>query len=656
MADVVQYRLERMVDELDDLERRGLFTRLEIAEIVKQRRKFEYRLKRPSPLKQDFLAYIDYEKQLDALRLLRKKAISRQLKKQGNKKMKQSLSDFSSISRIIEIYRLATNRFKGDIELWFQYLEFCRQRRNGRMKKVLAQVTRLHPKVPGVWIYAAAWEFDHNLNPVAARGLMQKGLRVCPTSEDLWVEFLRMELTYFNKLKARRVALGEDEGTLIHNHPDVGEKQWRDDNKELFMALGEKRENDETSEAQNGESQRKFDLFREQGLDVLRNVYSCAVEALPSSFSLRTRLFEILEATNLEHSEEMRKEILADMERDFSNEVEYWNWLAKLESIDPNSGQEMGKEIMPCNLHKAIQVYEKALKFVPSAMMFNLYTKFLMDFVVPKNGETQSSVILSTSDHSLDPISHMLTVYGRAENMGCVTEDLACQHISFYLQLGRLDEARELSEKLCNGKLSHSVCLWVLRLSLEMKCIAKKSHSNKADPQSIFLLLKDVLTKVAISEADSLWLMALKFFSDQRRYFDKLMELSLVSLAQFGGSDGGFSLSTAIVNFVLQKDGIQRAREMYKRFLALPHPGLAIFKNCIDLELNLASAGDKECLVRVRKLYESALTTYDQDASLWQDYYSMEIKMGTSETASAIQWRAQKTLKGNIAFLASPDL
>jgi U3 small nucleolar RNA-associated protein 6 len=135
MADVVQYKLERMLNELDDLERRGLFNRQEIAEIVRQRRKFEYRLKRPSPLKVDFLAYIDYEKKVDELRLLRKKAF---LKQQAgkNKKWKKSVSDFAGVSRIVEIYRLATNRFKGDILLWFQYLEFCRQRSNGRMKKV----------------------------------------------------------------------------------------------------------------------------------------------------------------------------------------------------------------------------------------------------------------------------------------------------------------------------------------------------------------------------------------------------------------------------------------------------------------------------------------------------------------------------------------
>lgn len=63
------------------------------------------------------------------------------------------------------------------------------------------------------------------------------------------------------------------------------------------------------------------------------------------------------------------------------------------------------------------------------------------------------------------------------------------------------------------------------------------------------------------------------------------------------------------------------------RFLALPRPGLAIYRNCIELESNLASIGNKDGLVNARKLYESALATYDQNVSLWQDFYSMEIKV-----------------------------
>lgn len=146
MADVVQFRLERMANELDDLERRGLIEQDKIREIVRQRREFEYRLQRPSPLKQDFLAYIEYEKKLEAYRKLRKRMIIRQMeeeesereggKKKRGKKWKKSISDFAGILRILDLYRMAVMRYKGDLGLWFQYLEFCRERRHGRMKEV----------------------------------------------------------------------------------------------------------------------------------------------------------------------------------------------------------------------------------------------------------------------------------------------------------------------------------------------------------------------------------------------------------------------------------------------------------------------------------------------------------------------------------------
>ncbi|GAV90223.1 U3_assoc_6 domain-containing protein [Cephalotus follicularis] len=649
MADVVQYRLERMVDELDDLEKRGYFTRREISEIVKQRRKFEYRLKRPSPLKQDFTSYIEYEMQLDALRRLRKKAVAGG---GNNKKIKKSVSDFSGVARIVELYRMAVMRFKGDVELWFRYLEFCRERRNGRMKKALAQVMRFHPKVPGVWIYAAAWEFDHNLNYTAAHALMLSGLRMCPASEDLWVEYLRMELTYLNKLKARKVALGEDRGTLTRDDRDADDKQWTDENNDLFLSLDEERRQDDNSTVENGESGKKMD-FRELGLKFFKTIYSGAVEALPSSFSLRKRMFEILDAMDVAHSEDMRKKIVSDMKRDFATDPEYWDWLARLEVADCRCSRDMNKDVSCSQLQKAFQVYDEAIKFAPSAGIFNTYTKFLMDIIALQSEETE---VAELSSHNENFVSHLLSVFEKAEEMECLTEDIACQFVSFYLQLGRLDDARKLAEKLCSQKLSNSVKLMLLRASIEVRCVTRNTpFPNKGDMISIFELLRSILTKVSISEAESLWLMALKFFANQKQYFNKLVEIAFVSITKYGGSENGFSVSSAIVSFVLQKDGIQQAREIYMRFLALPRPGLSLYKNCIELESNLASVGDKDCLGNARKLYESVLTTYDQNVSLWRDYHSMEIKLGTSETAAAVYWRARKTLKDFAAFIASQD-
>jgi len=215
------------------------------------------------------------------------------------------------------------------------------------------------------------------------------------------------------------------------------------------------------------------------------------------------------------------------------------------------------------------------------------------------------------------------------------------------------------------------------------------------------------------------------------------VEISVLSLARDGGSESGFSLSSAIVSFILQKDGIHKARDIYKRYeqwnqcgvlfsivccmgflscicynsstilhcryLALPHPGLALYRKCIELEANLASTGDKNSLANARKLYESALATYDQNVDFWQDYYHMEVKvskymylidhvfsfqllvgfsfllylgslsiksnnayipffwvlilqMGTSQQATAVYWRARKILKDASEFIASPDL
>ncbi|KZV16145.1 hypothetical protein F511_13281 [Dorcoceras hygrometricum] len=648
MADVVQFKLERMLDELDDLERRGLFSRREIAEIVKRRRKFEYRLKRPSPLKQDFLAYIDYEKNLESLRLLRKKSLS---KNSGGKKLKKSVSDYAGVSRILETYRLATNRFKGDLELWFQYLEFCRARGNGRMKKALAQLVRFHPKVPGVWIYAAAWEFDRNLNVAAARSLMQNGLRACPTSEDLWIEYVRMELTYLNKLKARKVALGEDEGTLTRDQRAVDEKQWRDDNKELFMAFSEPEEYDKISALQDGESMGKVDVFREHGLNILQTVYNAAILALPTSFSLRTRLLEILEAINMPLSVDTRKKILDDMKKEFSKDPQYWDWLARV---------EIGgiKAMNPEQLGKAIQVYEEGLKYLPSASMFNVYVKFLMDAVSDeRGGNRETNTFLNMHGHAIELVSHLETVFEKAENLCCMTEDLACLRVSFFLQLRKLDEAKRLVERLCSGKFSDAVHLWTLRLSLEMRYSQGMTLSpSKADQSYIFELLSNILKKVSILEAENIWLMGLQYFANQRHYFDKLVDTAVPLLTKYGGNDCGFSLSSTIVNFILQRDGIDSTRLMYKRFLALPHPGLAIYRKCIELEMNLASSGEKTALSNARKLYESALATYHQDTSLWQAYHSMEVKMGTSETAAAVHWRAMKVLKNCSSLVSSTNL
>ncbi|ERN20324.1 hypothetical protein AMTRI_Chr06g200810 [Amborella trichopoda] len=649
MADVIQFKLEKMLDELDDVVKRGIFTKPEASMILKKRRDFEYRLKRPCSLKQDYLAYIHYEKQLDALRRLRKKASRRQDTEDENKrKRKKSLSDFTGVLRILETYKRAVTRFKGDLNIWFEYLEFCRERGHGRMKRALAQALRFHPNVPGLWIYAAAWEFGQNLNVAAARALMQRGLRACPWSEDLWVEYLRMELTYLNKLKARKLALGNGSGSSVK----VEEDDWKEQNKDLFMSLdnGDEKSNDgDIQEAKVDEDldakakvDEDLDALRKQGSDIIRTIYDAAVESLPHNLSLCKKFIEILENADVANMDGIKEDMTSSIHKEFLRDESYWDWLARRELS--RGDKERTEEDMLCQLNKAVQVYEEALSVVPSPKLFELYAALWSEIIASEGG---SEVVGFSNLVSNVPqfISTLLEVYEKAESCGCMTPDLALQYISMYLKLGKLEEARKLAAKLCIGGSSGKTKLWLGRLLTEIKWVTTKSAAiSKDDQQSLFELFKCILTKLTIPEAESLWLMALKIFSNQRDHIDKLVEICLRQLAGGGDCEACGSVSCALLNCALQRGGIQRARDIYKQFLALPHPSLGIYKCCIELESNLASLGDGRSLQNARKLHESCLSFYGQNAGLWRDYYFLELKVGTPKTASAIYWRAKKTL------------
>ena len=75
-------------------------------------------------------------------------------------------------------------------------------------RQVVTKALQLHPREASLWIHASVWEFEHNRNAGAARALMQRGLRMCPGSADLWAEYFRMELLFAHTLRTRRKILG----------------------------------------------------------------------------------------------------------------------------------------------------------------------------------------------------------------------------------------------------------------------------------------------------------------------------------------------------------------------------------------------------------------------------------------------------------------
>lgn len=187
---------------------------------------------------------------------------------------------------------------------------------------------------------------------------MQSGLRVCSESEDMWIEYLRMELTYLNKLKARKVALGEDVHTLVRSDGNNKEEmqRWKEKNKDLFMPIGEEKDDADESNTLNISLVKKEDYIWEQGANILRTVFLGATEVLPSNMSLRKRFLEILDEVNIAHSDELREEVFEDLRLNFGKDEGYWDWLAKYQICHGEFRNDSSQENAICKLGEAIKV------------------------------------------------------------------------------------------------------------------------------------------------------------------------------------------------------------------------------------------------------------------------------------------------------------
>ncbi|RHY56156.1 hypothetical protein DYB38_001226 [Aphanomyces astaci] len=133
MADAVQYVMEKMIPELEDLQHLQIFTKDEVRQIVQKRRDFEYTMKRTPLRKVDCLRYIEYELNLDALRRQRKKRMGL---------TKLSLSDHSGMQRVHNIFDRALMKHRGDVDLWLQHIAFCKNTGSSKLLSKLFTNTR----------------------------------------------------------------------------------------------------------------------------------------------------------------------------------------------------------------------------------------------------------------------------------------------------------------------------------------------------------------------------------------------------------------------------------------------------------------------------------------------------------------------------------
>jgi U3 small nucleolar RNA-associated protein 6 len=106
----------------------------EVRSIVRKRTQFEYAVRRRAPSLVDFLRYAQYEMNLDSLRKKRRSRLA------FRRTQSTLMTDFVIARRIQDIFERAVRRFRGELSLWLQFLEWNARTQNIKgFQRTLAQ-------------------------------------------------------------------------------------------------------------------------------------------------------------------------------------------------------------------------------------------------------------------------------------------------------------------------------------------------------------------------------------------------------------------------------------------------------------------------------------------------------------------------------------
>ncbi|XP_067946884.1 U3 small nucleolar RNA-associated protein 6 homolog [Watersipora subatra] len=198
MAEFVQQTLEEMTNEVQQLERVGLFDLVEIKKMIGRRKKYEYKLRRRVKAKEDYLTYIKYEQNVLDLIAIRRK--------QDGYRHKKAEIEGAILQRILSLYKIACRNWPDSQELWLSRINFLqtKMRNKSLVSSTFNRMLKVITNKPNLWLMAAKYEFDTVYSMESARHIMQKALSFNSRSTILWHEFFRLELLFIDFVRRRQ--------------------------------------------------------------------------------------------------------------------------------------------------------------------------------------------------------------------------------------------------------------------------------------------------------------------------------------------------------------------------------------------------------------------------------------------------------------------
>ncbi|ORX93777.1 hypothetical protein K493DRAFT_284390 [Basidiobolus meristosporus CBS 931.73] len=623
MADTVQYHLENMIPELEDLEKKKIFNKEEIRSIVKKRTNFEYALKRRSPKKIDYLRYIEYELNLENLRKKRKARL--------DIKGKPSVSDYAGPRRVNFIFERALLKFKGDVPLWLQWVDFAkRNKMNKLLSKIFARAIQLHPAKPSLWIMAASWEFEDNLNTTAARILLQRGLRLNPESQELWLEYVRLELVYMAKIRERRRILGILKKDQAKPEVEVEEEEEKKEEDMIVLpTLDEEEEMEPKREITISDGliqtlKAENNAFLSGAVALI--VYQNAIKSIPNDLDFRRKFLEVFQTIPGTESgqETIYESIKDDFPHDESARALYIE--KNLAGVDPNSVEYIN------GVKKCTQGFSEVIQELGTGTMWEKYCEFLKRCHGRVSEENLKAYFVKALDKA----------FQAALDQGVMTEKL------FLASLEHLQDSQKAVETATQAVAQFPKVpeLWLIYADLVT--------SNGGTPSAISEVYASAL--LHNSSQQDLWTSYFNWLTSQwrdskfsddevdQKFMDAIKNVqSLVSdylhVKEYVQSE--------YIKWVNECGGISKAREVYKRLSKQLSLTAGFFKQCIELEESQDSAQNQK---QLQWLFEQAIHANDKDDQMWIAYLDHLLSTGQFDKATHIHWKAQHVVSNKERF------
>lgn len=484
MAEQVQEILDRMVPALRDLMDREIFTESEVKAIVTRRREYEYLLRRRMPRKSDYARYIEDEKNLEKLRQLRTKKVMARLAakereerkanpdKKPTKRNNNGIGTASIVQHIHLLYVRAKRRWTDDLTWHLQHAEFAKNAKSfGMLGKIYSEALQVHPRNVALWIEAASHEYfgyvvDERNGGMSgggsiksARVLLQRGLRVNPDAQDLWLQSFCLELHYIQKLRGRRE----------------------------LLQIGLKNAANQSDDDSNNESPSLGSTFYKDA-KLPRIIYKNAIKSVPNSVQFRLKFIE--QCHLFPETESIVDEILESIQTDFDQSEEAWIARAKFvaekesNSMETNSGflrsslersgakgkQEKNMENID-NTLSTLEILGQATDSVHTPKMYLESISFLRDYVdlILEHKNSSGGNTFKTSD-IISVGNFLISLVQKSVTKGISSPELTIQNASILADMDDPQKAiKYITEATKNGECRQDAYCWIKRAELKSR-------------------------------------------------------------------------------------------------------------------------------------------------------------------------------------------